>query len=264
VLGVLLVMVLLLLLVLLFLLVMFAYAAPPPQEAAARALLGLSIALDHPALSSSPQVLCAAARSCKAWREAVQQCSVHNTAVVINPRKPLEQLFSFAEWLPNHASLVRSITATAAAAFRHLDADALSSISELRINATQQLLQQALQAAAEGAKAGTASARAGAAAALSASSGAGLNNRQQQQQQQRGWRLASFSSNLPGAPDLLQLLPADSLTHLHLNLQPVAAAQRTSAGLSHLARLSGLQELHLESTCTGFELPGSCLAMGCA
>jgi hypothetical protein len=79
-----------------------------PQEGAARALLGLPIALQHPTLSSSPQVLCAAARSCKAWKEAVQQCSVRNTAVVLDVTKPLQQLHSFCRWLPKHAALVRA------------------------------------------------------------------------------------------------------------------------------------------------------------
>jgi hypothetical protein len=54
------------------------------QEAATRALLGLSIALDHPALSSSPQVLCAAAEHVPA-RPGGRRCSICNTAVVLQP-----------------------------------------------------------------------------------------------------------------------------------------------------------------------------------
>jgi hypothetical protein len=34
------------------------------------------------------------------------------------------------------------------------------------------------------------------------------------------------------------VLPAHSLTHLHLDLQPHAAAQHVAEGLSHLAGLS--------------------------
>uniref|UniRef100_A0A383W2P3 Uncharacterized protein n=1 Tax=Tetradesmus obliquus TaxID=3088 RepID=A0A383W2P3_TETOB len=66
------------------------------QEAAERALLALSIAIDHPALSTDPQVLCAAAQACKDWREAVQLCGVCNTAVVFDaaagPAAQLQEL----------------------------------------------------------------------------------------------------------------------------------------------------------------------------
>jgi hypothetical protein len=61
-----------------------------PQEAASRMLLGLSIALEHPALSTDPRILCAAARACNAWREAVQQCQVCSTAVVFHPEATLQ------------------------------------------------------------------------------------------------------------------------------------------------------------------------------
>jgi hypothetical protein len=262
-----------LLLVLLFLLVMpVCIICPPPQEEAARALLGLSIALDHPALSSSPQVLCAAARSCKAWGEAVQQCSVRNTAVVLDPRKPLQQLHSFSQWLPKHAALVQSITATTeTAAIRSIAR--LSSVrgpSDSHLEAAQQLLQQALQGAANAPKSGAAAAAVAAprACALLAAGAEGLPTAsahqtvtmQEQQQQQPGWRLASFSSDLPAAPALLHVLPAHSLTHLHLHLHGSAAARRASAGLSHLARLSSLQHLHLHSSNAMYELPVGCLA----
>lgn len=84
---------------------------PAAEEAASTALLGLYIALEHPAASTDPRVLCAAARSCRAWREAVQQCPAHNTAVVLNTKKPVQQLQGFGQWLPKHAALVKSITA---------------------------------------------------------------------------------------------------------------------------------------------------------
>uniref|UniRef100_A0A383W844 Uncharacterized protein n=1 Tax=Tetradesmus obliquus TaxID=3088 RepID=A0A383W844_TETOB len=126
----------------------------------------------------------------------------------------------------------------------------------------QQLLQQALQAAA-----GHADARAAGAAALQANSATGMTGKQQQQQQQRrrrrAWRLASFGSDLPGAPALLHALPGCSLTYLHLGLQPGAAAERAKAQLSQLASLSSLQQLSLVGSPglgPGYEVPGGCLA----
>uniref|UniRef100_A0A383W9B4 F-box domain-containing protein n=1 Tax=Tetradesmus obliquus TaxID=3088 RepID=A0A383W9B4_TETOB len=223
--------------------------------------LALSIALEHhPALSSSPQVLCAAARACKAWRQAVQQCAVCNTAVVLDPSKQLQQLHSFAQWLPKHAALVDSITAVADAAIGDFE-EPEEDLWQSHLEATQQLL-RALHAAAvadEGATPGPGAA----AAALPASSGAELRNstQQQQQQQQHGWRLASFSSDLPGAPALLHVLPAHSLTHLDLQLQPGAGAEEASAELSQLTRLSSLQQLHLGSSHrVQYQLPDGCLA----
>jgi hypothetical protein len=53
-------------------------------DQAALATLAVSIALSHPALSTEPRVLCAAARTCRARRQAVQQCSACNTAVAFN------------------------------------------------------------------------------------------------------------------------------------------------------------------------------------
>jgi hypothetical protein len=60
-------------------------------------LLGLSIALEHPALSTDPRILCTAARACNAWREAVQQCQVRSTAVVFHPEATLQS------WWPSMA-----------------------------------------------------------------------------------------------------------------------------------------------------------------
>jgi hypothetical protein len=73
-------------------------------------LEALSVAFMYPALSTHPQVLCAAARACKDWRQAVQQCSACNTAVVVDAAAPLPLLDSFATWLPRHARLLNSIT----------------------------------------------------------------------------------------------------------------------------------------------------------
>jgi hypothetical protein len=87
-------------------------AAAILQEPAGRLPLALSLALEHPAVITDPAVLCAAARACKAWREAVQQCSVCNTAVVLSDgrRAPtLARLSSFVQWLPKHVLLVRSM-----------------------------------------------------------------------------------------------------------------------------------------------------------
>uniref|UniRef100_A0A383W8V2 F-box domain-containing protein n=1 Tax=Tetradesmus obliquus TaxID=3088 RepID=A0A383W8V2_TETOB len=216
---------------------------------------GLAIALEHPAVSSSPQLLCAVARSCRAWRQAVQQCRACHTAVVFKREKLLQQLHSFAQWLPKHAALVKSITATAA-----INNRGLLEREQFPLATAQQLLQQALQAAAGVADAGCDAAGADAAAAAQpASSDVGSYNStqhdQQQQQQQHGWRLASFSSDLPGVSTLLQLLPSHSLAHLHLVLEE-------PADLSQLARLSSLQQLHLQGNhFMGSKLQDGCLAV---
>jgi hypothetical protein len=160
---------------------------------------------------------------------------------VLDPRKPLQQLHSFGQWLPKHAALVKSITANASVA----SGFPAGGPGDVHLEAALQLLQQALQVAAEVSISGTAVAT-GAAAALPASSGAGSTNSRQQQQQQLqcGLRLASFSSNLPGAPALLHVLPGHSLTHLDLQLHTGTAAEHVQ--LSQLAHPSSLQELRLD------------------
>jgi hypothetical protein len=230
--------------------------------------------INHPAVSCDPQVLCAAERACKAWRETVQQSGACNTAVVFDPKLPLQQLTSVAQWLPRHAALVKSITATAAVTF-----DCLGEIDadwEFQLKAAQQLLQDALQNAAQAPSVWTTDVAAAAAAeaapppqtsvlkpaapapslltAATAEPASTADSRttdmgiqQQQQQQQQGWRLASFSSNLPKASALLPVLPAHSLTHLDLELLPGAAAEQAAADLKQLARLSSLRELSLTS-----------------
>jgi hypothetical protein len=79
------------------------------QEAPANAALAMSLALQHSAISTYPRLLCAAACTCTAWREAVQQCAACKTAVWIALDAPLSRLCSFARWLPRHAALVSSL-----------------------------------------------------------------------------------------------------------------------------------------------------------
>jgi hypothetical protein len=199
---------------------------------------------------------------------------VRNTAVVLEPTK-LWQLRSFGQWLPRHAPLVNSITATAADIG---NVEGNREPEESHLEAAQQLLQQALQAAATVSTSGNAALGSAAAlvpqrtsaasaaeaeqpaAAVTASTHQSGTNQHQQRQEQRGWRLASFSSNLPGAPALLHVLPGHSLTHLHFNLQPGAAAERALAGLTQLAGLSSLQQLDLKSSCAMHAMPDGCLA----
>uniref|UniRef100_A0A383W7L2 RNI-like protein n=1 Tax=Tetradesmus obliquus TaxID=3088 RepID=A0A383W7L2_TETOB len=190
----------------------------------------LSIALQHPALSTHQHVICAAARACKAWREAVRHCSACNTAITLNPEAPLPQLCSFSQWLTKHAPLVKSITAT----FDNESFESgMSRMPELQwqqhLAVAQQLLQLALQLAssAERPEAATAS-------------------QQQQQQQQACLRLSSFSSNCLVTLDMLAALPAHSLTHLDLNLMH-SPAMDGSALSAALARLSSLQQLSLSN-----------------
>jgi hypothetical protein len=75
------------------------------QDAADNLLEGLSIALQHPHLSTHPKVLCAAARVCKGWRQAVQQCSGCSTAVVLEAAYldcKCDCIQSFGQWVPRH------------------------------------------------------------------------------------------------------------------------------------------------------------------
>ncbi|KAF6253490.1 hypothetical protein COO60DRAFT_417117 [Scenedesmus sp. NREL 46B-D3] len=74
------------------------------------------------------------------------------------------------------------------------------------------------------------------------------------------WRLSSFSCDLPGAPALLAVLPAHSLTHLELDLQQGAAAEGASMELRQLARLTSLQILCLASNNGPYRLWSGCLA----
>jgi hypothetical protein len=206
------------------------------QDLADRTLMGLYIAIDHPAFSSSPQIMCAAAPVCKAWREAVQQCSVCNMTVIYNPLLLLQQPHSFVQWLPKHAALVKHIAGITEVC-ENQDTDEEPWVSEAA--GAQQLLQEALQAAADMPELGTAAAAAGLATAEEAPVAV-------PQWQQLGWRLSGFSSDLPAAPTLLSVLPAHSLTRLELGLQFGTAATAASVGLTQLARLTRLRLLFLE------------------
>jgi hypothetical protein len=190
----------------------------------------------------------------------VQQSRARNTEVVFPPKAAMQTLRSFAQWLPRHAALVKSIAATAGygpAATLH------GQPYELHLKAAQQLLQQAMQAAAAAAARPNVgleeAAGVTAAAAALVCSDAGLNAVAQQQQQQHCWRLASFTGDLPWAPDMLPLLPAHSLTELTL---VSASPNSPSEQLSQLTRLRSLQSLSFDSTIARSMcwLPDGCLA----
>jgi hypothetical protein len=87
-------------------------AAMHLPDSRARDAVVFGIVFDHPTVNTHPSVLRAAARACKAWREAVQQCGACNTAVVLPLPTHLPHLCSFARWLPKHAALVSSIRIT--------------------------------------------------------------------------------------------------------------------------------------------------------
>jgi hypothetical protein len=224
------------------------------QASEFRTLLGLSIALDHPDLSSSPQVLCAAAR---AWREAVQQCKACNTYVrlISSAHSQLQQRTSFSNWLHNHAGLVRSISIhTRPRQFRRslFGQPGQDCVAELLLQRTMQLLSAAphglsVEGAAAPAPAPAPVTAASPAATAAAAAGATSQTCTQQQQQQC-WRLVSYSSDCYVSPATLAALPAHSLTHLDLDPACVArtsaaAACRYSAALTVLTRLSNLQQL---------------------
>jgi hypothetical protein len=156
---------------------------------------------------------------------------------------PLPQLHSFALWLPKHAALVKSITVETGYLLPTDDVHGLPADSH--VDEVQRVLLQALQLA--GTKsAPPAAAPASATAAVSASVGGNTAAQQQQQQQQEGWRLASFSSDLPRA-ELLAALPAHNLTHLDIYAGSCStrSGEGSNAIAASLARLTSLQHLEL-------------------
>jgi hypothetical protein len=215
------------------------------QAAAAADLEAFSIALEHPALSSSPQVLCAAARACKAWRQAVQQCPACNTEVVLDYNTSELQLPHFRQWLPKYAALVKSIG-------YDLSADTWNwyrvswhewVVGGRRIpplfKDSQQLLQQALEAAT------------GQPDDSDDDSDDDDDDddseqpqlRQQQQGQQQGLRLRSLSNVLVSDAGMFAALPAHSITHLDFMADD--GAVEACLDPKGLARLSALQQLRV-------------------
>uniref|UniRef100_A0A383VXR4 Uncharacterized protein n=1 Tax=Tetradesmus obliquus TaxID=3088 RepID=A0A383VXR4_TETOB len=218
-------------------------------------MLALSIAVQQLAFSSKPQVLCAAAQACKGLQQAVRQRTICNTAVVLHPDAPHQQLHSFASWLANHAHLVSSITANRT--------EQLDAALNVRVPAdvevmyqywghtmfAQRLLVKALQPAVTPA--------ATAAAAAAAGSPAGDPEQAAPQQQQQLLRMTRFSSNYANPP-VLKALPAHSLTCLQLDASGLLETECPEVP-QLLAGLSNLQELQLEDAGRS-ELPGSCFA----
>jgi hypothetical protein len=185
----------------------------------------LITALEHPALSTDPAILCAAARACKAWWEAVQQRGACNTAVVLPLAAPLSRLCSFAHWLPQHAPLVKSIIIE-----QPLPApwEVNGLPFHLHVEAAQHLLRQAMQLA----------------AAASTVAAPGQNIATQQQQQQRLNNISSIT--MAGDAAMLRALPAHSLTSLKLyQLQPTP---NRSAVCAALAGLRNLRQLRLQAS----------------
>jgi hypothetical protein len=88
-------------------------------------LEALAVVLDRPELAADPRLLCSAAQVCSSWRAAVAASGAGTTDVVLwftvppslDSAKGAEDLqdhmlmlSSFAAWLSQHGSLVRSIT----------------------------------------------------------------------------------------------------------------------------------------------------------
>jgi hypothetical protein len=168
--------------------------------------------------------LCAAARACKAWREAVQQCGACNTAVQVSLGAPLSRLCSFAHWLPQHAPLVKSMNISQSG---RPEVNGLP--WHLHLEAPRHLLRQAMQLAA--------------AAPAAAASGWTLGTQQQQ-------RLNNISSiTMGGDAAMLRALPAHSLTSLELyGLEPTPSR---SAVCAALAGLSSLRQLCVNASVSG-------------
>jgi hypothetical protein len=232
-------------------------------------LLALPIALEHPALSTSPHVLCAATAVCKDWRQAVHQCAACNTDVKLKLNQVpvtteaaafqlLPKLTSFAGWLAKHGGLVRSLTI---GSWEPRDENTTTVLSQVAVP----LLCQAMQLAAATCSmhprttVGPTAATESAAAAAAVVAGRAA---QQHQQQPPGLRLASFSSDGFWAAGLLPVLPAHSLTRLELNFtypeQHAREAQLASTLTAALPRLSNLHQLVISGRAA--DEFGSCLS----
>uniref|UniRef100_A0A383W678 F-box domain-containing protein n=1 Tax=Tetradesmus obliquus TaxID=3088 RepID=A0A383W678_TETOB len=234
-------------------------------------LLALPIAVEHPAISSSPKVLCAAACVCKDWRQAVQQCAARHTDVhlrlgtvefqhswaaalaAVNRHQALlpadlqSKLAGFASWMAKHGPLVRSLILHP---WGSLKSDTVAAVREEAVQLLRIAMQQAaacccvhpattaeLSAAANTTAAAAAAAVPVARSAEPHSSSSSL-----------GLRLASFSSDATWAMGLLPVLPAHSLTRLELDLSASwAVPVRDAAALAAaVPRLSSLQQLVLK------------------
>jgi hypothetical protein len=202
------------------------------QEPACELPLPLSLVLEHPAVSTDPKVLCAAACACRAWREAVRQSSVCNTAVELHIQQGLQQMQSFAAWLSMHAQLVRTISSKIQP--QQLESVTLTRCSWRQLEAMGQQVRKALRGAAAAQVARTPPAATAVSAAAAGGTAATASLARLQQQQQQRWRLASFSCDLPGAAGMLAALPAHSLTHLELDL-----TDSGSASLNNLPHTPG-------------------------
>jgi hypothetical protein len=238
------------------------------QDAAGQ-LMAMQIALEHAALTTDPQIMCAAAKACRSWRDAVQQCGIGNTAVVLNTHAPLQQLCSFARWLPQHALLVNSLTLTTPKRYLSRFKDE-SAACEDHMHAAQHVLQQALQLAAvvpavsavpsplsTTAAATRIAATAARAATACLAGDATVQPVVQHMRAPRGLQLACFIStssstdNRPGddcliTPALLGALPAHSLTRLEFSLPSGRSdinGQAVSAALVQLSNYSAAGKL---------------------
>uniref|UniRef100_A0A383VYM6 Uncharacterized protein n=1 Tax=Tetradesmus obliquus TaxID=3088 RepID=A0A383VYM6_TETOB len=232
-------------------------------------LLALPIVVEHPAISSSPKILCAAACVCKYWQQGVQQCAACNTDVhlrlsssssssstlctsVAGASQLLPKMAGFGSWLAKHGLLVRSLTLDG---WPNADADTTAGVIEAAVQLVRTGMLSAAAACyvypvtaieASAATESTAGAEEKAAAAIAARCSG-----PQQQQQQPWLRLSSFSSDAAWAVGLLPVLPAHSLTRLELDLKPGwpahagAAAGDAAALIAALPRLGGLQQLLL-------------------
>jgi hypothetical protein len=189
----------------------------------------------------------------------VQQCRTCNTVIVLNPEAKLPQLCAFARWLPKHAALVKSITATAIAEDeRGLNVHGFE--WEAHWEVAQQLLQHALQAVVSPPQPALEAAPAASGFVPDAVESGITEGASRQHGQQQGLRLTSFSSDFAATAGVLAALPAHSLTFLHLDRRyrndgmPAAGVALPAA----LARLTNLRHMRLEGD--GHGLPSRCLA----
>jgi hypothetical protein len=202
-------------------------------------------AMQHAALSTDPQILCAAACTCKSWsaaaQQAAQQCGTSHMVIALDLTAPLDTTSSFVGWLSKHAAIVDRITANVERNEHEVYEDLLYRQSQHpEIAAAWNCVYSACQQAALA--------------------------QQQQQQQQQQLCLCSFSSNWVLDARIVETLPAGSLTQLDLELPfdllyyPKQLPKVDGPALSSaLAQLSNLQQLRLAGSSPSMALPTTCL-----
>lgn len=183
-------------------------------------LAAFNLALQHPVISTKQQLLCSIPRVCKAWRLAVQHLETRAlSANIVLQNEPIgsnevEQVASFASWLPKYAGLVTSIEIKQPSYQQH---------PRWGLNTAEQLLSLSLFKA------------------VAASSATSVSL----QAHLQPLLLQSYSSNLLCSSAVLQALPAASLSRLEVSSSSICEQDSMVGLAAALPQLSHLQTLQI-------------------